>query len=204
MKLFLSFVLITGALFSAQIHAASYDGSHLSPVQLGGIYGVSYGGEEIGPSVTVNGNGLTSKMSVRSGNLYFWMARVAVNINPRGGMMIDLGRHWHHYDEDDGDVQFSRYRVSVIPFYRDHHSLRWGIGPTFDFDTKYQADLPSRASIRESFDSAFGIIADLSYDPLETFYTAGVRAQWINYQGSQGTNVSGSHIAVYIGIELDY
>ena len=197
-------VLLVTCLSPSFVAAASYDSYHLSPVQLGVISGMTYGGEEIGEKVTVSGNNLTSDLAVRSGNLYFWMARAAVNINRKTGVMIDMGQHWHIYDEDDGKVSFNRYRVAILPFYRDHYSLRWALGPSLDFGAEYQADLSSGESINENFDPAFGIVGDISFDPLESFYVFGIKAQWVNYHGDNSTNVSGSHIGAYIGIELDY
>jgi hypothetical protein len=170
-------------------------------------FGVTYGGEKLA-EVELDYDGERVEHELRAGNLITITGGVVVYLPlPVWSLQSSIGYHVDEVNWDDGEVQFDRYPLELIPFY---NFGKHRIGAGISYHLSPEADLKELGGPKVEFDDALGWLVeyDFKFSGWEKRgFVVGARYMWIDYQVDKvnGTRVSGGEVdGNHVGVHVDF
>ncbi len=167
-----------------------------------GNINITFGGDELVELMVEDFFGDEDNEEVKAGELISFAGGAAFQI-PQTSIQLQgtVGYHVDGIFADNGDVEFSRFPVELMAFYR-FNKHRFGLGVTEHLNPKLELDLDYGVNTETEYDDAFGLIAQYDYR-VTTFFAVGVRFVDIEYEAENSgvfhfdnSKVDGSHIGV--------
>jgi hypothetical protein len=164
--------------------------------------GLTVGGDELAYATFTDGN--TEK--IKAGELIHLYAGVLLDFPDTPlSTRLAIGYHFDSITAENGEIDFSRKPLEIIPFYNFHKNHRIGLGLTYHLDPKLTSDvLPDL-----TFDDSLGFVAEYGYGFGGGSVWLGLRYVGIDYDPAQldgvsvtGESADGSHFGLYLHTAL--
>jgi hypothetical protein len=172
-----------------------------STSQAGGLFlegGIHTGGDDL---ITVNFSGGGSE-SIEAGGLISLSAGWISDINEDMEVRTSAGIKFDSVDADNGDLDFTRYPVSLMLFSKGE-KVSAGIGATYHLGPKFESS-GFTGNFTIDFDDALGFVAEIDFKLGEKAYL-GLLATVIDYEVSNAfgsATVDGNSVGLVIGLRF--
>jgi hypothetical protein len=155
--------------------------------------GVTSGGDKLAEIEYEHG----SDRDIKAGGLLLFGAGFDYQFGNNWEIQSTINYQFDRADADNGDVEFERFPLDVLGFYRNG-SHRFGGGITYHMNPKYSIDVDNGVSGDVDFDDALGLVVEYDYFFSQNV-SLGVRYTDIEYDASDfNETIDGSHFGIII------
>ena len=175
---------------------AAWAGERIVKFDIGA--GLTFGGDELAYATFENGN--TDK--IRAGELLHIYGGLLFNIpNSPFSTRLAIGYHFDSISAENGNIEFTRKPLDIIPFYNLNKNNRIGVGLTYHLDPKLTSDILPDVM----FDDTMGFLAEYGFGFADGKVWLALRYVNIDYDPTtidgvsfQGKSMDGSHFGIYV------
>lgn len=154
-------------------------------------FGAEWGGDELITVEFTNGNDQT----MHAGQGIHLAAGTEISFNSIDALIVraSIGLKWSPTAADDANIAFTRFPLTISPFWQINEDFRIGLGGTYHLGPKFHGD----GFVDDiDFSSAFGTRIEIGYKWVAITYTL------MNYNSEFNTDVNGNGIGVILSAAI--